>query len=67
MRHADTRKRSTKRFKLTGGLFIMNVQLKMSINSRLKATNKIVGQRKAFYRQGILRLLMVKMLFIFIF
>ena len=25
----------------------------MSVNSRLKATTKIIGQRKAFYRQRI--------------
>ena len=29
-----------------------NYSLKMSVNSRLKAT-KIIGQRKAFYRQRI--------------
>ena len=42
-RHGLTRKRSTKRLKHTGKIFV---------NSRLKAT-KIIGQRKAFYRQRI--------------
>ena len=51
-RHGLTRKRSTKRLKHTGNLFRKNLQLKMSVNSRLKAI-KIIGQRKAFYRQRI--------------
>ena len=32
----------------------------MSVNSRLKATTKIIGQRKAFYRQRILESSCVK-------
>ena len=48
-RHGLTRKRSTKRLKHTGNLFKKNLK---SLNSRLKAT-KIIGQRKAFYRQRI--------------
>ena len=39
--------------KHTGNLFRKNLQLKMSVNSRLKAT-EIIGQRKAFYWQRIL-------------
>ena len=50
MRHGITRKRSTKRLQHTGNLFRKNLQLKMSVNSGLKST-KIIGQRKAFYRQ----------------
>ena len=50
--HGVTRKRSTKRLKHTGNLIRKNLQLKISVNSRLKAT-KIIGQRKAFYRQKI--------------
>ena len=46
------RKRSTRRLKHTGNLFRKNLELKMSANSRLKVT-KIIGQRKAFYRQRI--------------
>ena len=38
--------------KITGNLFRKNLQLKMPVNSRLKAT-KIIGQRKAFYRHRI--------------
>ena len=48
MRHGAIRKRSTKRLKDTGNLFRKNLQL----NSRLRA-NKIIGQKKVFYRQRI--------------
>ena len=51
-RHGVTGKRSTKRLSHTGNLFRKNLQLKMSVNSRLKAT-KIIVQRKALYRQRI--------------
>ena len=51
-RHGVTRKRKTERLQHTGNLFRKNLQLEMSINSRLKAT-KIIGQRKPFYRQRI--------------
>ena len=52
-RHGVTTiERSTKRLKHTGNLFRTNLQLKVSVNSRLKAT-WIIGQRKAFYRQRI--------------
>ena len=48
-----TRKGSTKMLKHTRNLFRKNLHLKMSVNSRLKAT-KIIGQSKAFfYRQRI--------------
>ena len=47
MRHEVTRKKKTKKLEHTG-----NLQLKMFINPRLKVT-KIIGQRKAFYRQRI--------------
>ena len=50
-RHGVTRKRSTKKLKHTGNPF-RTYSSKMSVNSRLKAT-KIIGQRKAFYRQKI--------------
>ena len=50
--HEVTRKRSTKRLQHTGNLFRKNLQLKNVCYSRLKAT-KIIGQRKAFYRQRI--------------
>ena len=43
---------STKKLKHAGNLFRKNLQLKMSVNSRLKAT-KIIDQKKAFYRQRI--------------
>ena len=43
-------KEAHKRLQHSGNLFRKNLQLKMSVNSRLKAT-KIIGQRKAFYRQ----------------
>ena len=49
-RHGVTKKGSTKRLDHTGNLFRKNLQL--SVNSKLKAT-KIIGQRKAFYRQRI--------------
>ena len=52
MRRRVTRKRSTKRFKDTENLFRKNRQLKMSVNSSVKVA-KIIGQRKAFYRQRI--------------
>ena len=45
-------KEAQKRLQHSGNLFRNNLQLKMSVNSRLKAT-KIIGQRKAFYRQRI--------------
>ena len=41
-----------KRLKHTGNLFRKNLQLKMSANSRIKAS-KTIGQRKAFCRQEI--------------
>ena len=46
-RHGVTRKRTTKRLKDTGNQITKNLQLKISVNS------KIIGQRKAFYRQRI--------------
>ena len=52
IRHGVTRKRTTKRLKHGGNLFKKNLQLKTSVNSRLKAT-MIIGHRKAFYRQRI--------------
>ena len=52
MRRRVTRKRSTKRLKDTENLFRKNRQLKMSVNSSVKVA-KIIGQRKAFYRQRI--------------
>ena len=51
-RHRVTRKRSTKRLKHAGNLFSKNLHLKVSVNSRLKAT-KIIDQREAFYWQRI--------------
>ena len=45
-------KEAQKRLQHTGNLFRKNLQLKMSVNSRLKAT-KIIGQRKTFDRQRI--------------
>ena len=45
-------KKVQKRLQATENLFRKNLQLKMSVNSGLKAT-KIIGQRKAFYRQSI--------------
>ena len=45
-------KKSTIRLKHTGSLFRKNLQLKMSVNSRLQTT-KIIGQRKTFYKQRI--------------
>ena len=51
VKELHARKGSTKRLKHAGNLFRKNLQLK-DINSRLKAT-KIIGQRKAFYRQRI--------------
>ena len=45
-------KKAQKRLQDKENLFIKNLQLKMSVNSGLKAT-KIIGQRKAFYRQRI--------------
>ena len=50
-KHGVTRKRSTKKIQHAENLFTKNLQLK-DVNSRLKAT-KIIGQRKAFYRQRI--------------
>ena len=50
--HGVLRKRTTKRLKHTRNLFRKNLQLKMSVNSRCKAT-KIIGQGKAVYRQRI--------------
>ena len=52
MRRRVTRKRSTKRLKDTENLFRKNQQLKMSVNSSVKVA-KIIGPRKAFYRQRI--------------
>ena len=46
-RHGVTRKRTTKRLKDTGNQITKNLQLKISVNS------KIIGQRKAFYKQRI--------------
>ena len=43
------KKKKRKRLQ-AGNLFRKNLQLKMSVNSRHKPT-KIIGQRKAFYRQ----------------
>ena len=51
-RHGVTRKTITKRLQHTRNLFRKNLQLKVSVNSRLKAT-KTIGPRKAFYRQRI--------------
>ena len=45
-------KETQQKLKHTGNLFRKNLQLKMSVNSRLKVT-KIIGQRKAFIRQRI--------------
>ena len=46
------KKKKHKKIKATGNLFRKNLQLKDVCNSRLKAT-KMIGQRKAFYRQRI--------------
>ena len=46
------KKKAQKRLQDTENLFRKNLQLKMSVNSGLKAT-KIIGERKAFYRQRI--------------
>ena len=46
-RHGVTRKRTTKRLKDTWNQITKNLQLKISVNS------KIIGQRKPFYRQRI--------------
>ena len=46
------KKRKHKKVKHKGNLFRKNLQLKDTVNSRLKAT-KIIDQRKAFYRQRI--------------
>ena len=51
-RHGVTRKRNIKRLQHTENLFRKNLQLKMSVNSRLIVT-KIIGQRKAFCIQRI--------------
>ena len=51
-RHGVSRKRSTTTSQHIWNLFRKNLQLKMSVNSRLKST-KIIGQRKAFKRQRI--------------
>ena len=51
MRHGVTRKEAEKRLQDTKNLFRKNLQLK-DVNSELKVT-KIIGQRKAFYRQRI--------------
>ena len=51
MRHGVTRKRSTKRVKHTGNLFRKNLQLEISVNSRLKAI-QIMEHRKN-YRERI--------------
>ena len=51
-RHGITRERNTKRFRHAGNLFRKNLQLKMSVNSGLKAIS-IIGQRKPFHRQRI--------------
>ena len=56
-RHGVKRKRSTKRLEHTGYLFRKNLRLKDVCYSRLKAT-KIIGKRKAFYRQRIPELAM---------
>ena len=45
-------KEAQNRLQYTANLFRKNLQLKMSVNSRLKAT-KIIAQGKAFYRQRI--------------
>ena len=53
MRHGVTRKEAQKRLQDTENLFRNNLQLKdVAVNSGLKAI-KIIGQRKAFYRQRI--------------
>ena len=52
MRHGVTRKRSTKRVKHTGNLFRKNLQLEISVNSRLKAI-QIMEHRKNYYRERI--------------
>ena len=52
MRHRITRKRSTKKIKAYRKSYLKEPTFKMSVNSRLKA-NKVIGQRKAFYRQRI--------------
>ena len=49
IRHGVTRKRSTKRLKSTRNVFRKNLELKVSVISRLKTT-RTIGQRKAFYR-----------------
>ena len=54
IRHEVTRKICTKRLKHTGNLFRKNLQLKMSVNSRLTAI-QIISQKKAFCRQKISR------------
>ena len=51
MRHGVTRKEAQKRLLDTENLFRKKLQL-MSVNCGLKAT-KIIGQRKASYRQRI--------------
>ena len=51
-RHGVARKEAPKRLQDTENLFKKNLQLKMSVDSGLKAT-KIICQRKAFYRQRI--------------
>ena len=48
--HRVTSERSTKRLKHTGNLFRKNLQSEY-VNSGMKVT-KIIGQRKAFYRQN---------------
>ena len=49
-RHGVTRKKEIqKRLRHTRNLFRKNLELDMSVDSRLKAT-KIIGPRKAFYR-----------------
>ena len=52
MRHGVTRKRSTKRVKHTGNLFRKNLQLEISVNSRLNAI-QIMEHRKNYYRERI--------------
>ena len=50
-RHGVARKRNIKRLQHTENLFRKNLQLKMSVNSRLVVT-KNISQRKAFYPEN---------------
>ena len=52
-RHGVKRKRGNKRLKHTGNLSRKSLQLKVSVNSRLRKAIYMIGQKKSFNRQRI--------------